>query len=155
MFSSYECCFDFVALIGRRSDERLYYGDYAGFDGLRVGMIKGNYLNGLFEDYAKTHGFTYESALYDTGAQLMDALDSENVDAIINGNMEFNVNQKLLAKIDYMPAYLITSVKRPDLMERLDRALKQVFIENPYYLATLYDKYYGDMDCLLYTSRCV
>ena len=146
LFSSYECCFDFVALIGRRSDERLYYDDYAGFDGLRVGMIKGNYLNGLFEDYAKTHGFTYESALYDTGTQLMDALDSENVDAIINGNMEFNVNQKLLAKIDYMPAYLITSVKRPDLMERLDRALKQVFIENPYYSATLYDKYYGDME---------
>lgn len=53
LFSSYECCFDFVALIGRRSDERLYYDDYAGFDGLRVGMIKGNYLNGLFEDYAK------------------------------------------------------------------------------------------------------
>ncbi len=73
LFSSYECCFDFVALIGRRSDERLYYDDYAGFDGLRVGMIKGNYLNGLFEDYAKTHGFTYESALYDTGTQLMDA----------------------------------------------------------------------------------
>ena len=146
LFSSYECCFDFVALIGRRTDNRLYYDDYAGFDGLRVGMIKGNYLNGLFEDYAKTHGFTYESVLYDTGTGLLDALDRQEVDAIVNGNMEFNVNQKLLAKIDYMPAYLITSVNRPDLMERLNRALKQVFIENPYFSATLYDKYYGDME---------
>lgn len=146
LFSSYECCFDFVALVGRRTDNRLYYDDYAGFDGMRVGMIKGNYLNGLFEEYAGSHGFTYETVLYDTGTKLLNALDREEVDAIINGNMEFNVNQKLLAKIDYMPAYFITSVKRPDLMEQLDQALKQVFIENPYYSASLYDKYYGDME---------
>ena len=28
LFSSYECCFDFAALVGRKSDERLYYDDY-------------------------------------------------------------------------------------------------------------------------------
>ena len=60
LFSSYECCFDFAALVGRKSDERLYYDDYHGFQGIRVGMIKGNFLNDLFDEYAENHGFSYE-----------------------------------------------------------------------------------------------
>ena len=62
------------------------------------------------------------------------------MDAIINGNMEYNMNHKLLAKIDYMPAYFITSVDKPGLMVRLNKALKQIFIDNPYYSAGLYEK---------------
>lgn len=146
LFSSYECCFDFAALVGRKSDNRLYYDDYSGFNGIRVGMIRGNFLNDTFTEYAKLHGFTYEAVYYDTGTQISEALEREEVDAIINGNMEYNIHQKLLAKIDYMPAYFITSVNRPDLMIRLNQALKQVFIENPYYTASLYEKYYGEME---------
>lgn len=146
LFSSYECCFDFAALIGRKTDSRLYYDDYKGFQGIRVGMIKDNFLNGLFYEYSQYHGFTYEAVCYDTGTQIIEALERGEVDAIINGNMEYNINQKLLAKIDYMPAYFITSVNKPGLMKRLDQALKQIFIEDPYYTAGLYHKYYSDMD---------
>lgn len=146
LFSSYECCFDFAALVGRKSDERLYYDDYHGFQGIRVGMIKGNFLNDLFDEYAENHGFSYEAVYYDTGTQILEALEREDVDAIINGNMEYNMNQKLLAKIDYMPAYFITSVDKPGLMVRLNKALKQIFIDNPYYSAGLYEKYYHEMD---------
>lgn len=146
LFSSYECCFDFAALVGRKSDERLYYDDYHGFQGIRVGMIKGNFLNDLFAEYAENHGFSYEAVYYDTGTQILEALEREDVDAIINGNMEYNMNQKLLAKIDYMPAYFITSVDKPGLMVRLNKALKQIFIDNPYYSAGLYEKYYHEMD---------
>lgn len=146
LFSSYECCFDFAALVGRKSDGRLYYDDYQGFQGIRVGMIKDNFLNDLFDEYAKNHGFSYEPVYYDTGTQIVEALEREEVDAIINGNMEYNMNQKLLAKIDYMPAYFITSVNKPGLMVRLNKALKQIFIDNPYYSAGLYEKYYHEMD---------
>lgn len=146
LFSSYECCFDFAALVGRKSDERLYYDDYHGFQGIRVGMIKDNFLNHLFDEYAKNHGFSYEAVYYDTGTQILEALEREDVDAIINGNMEYNMNHKLLAKIDYMPAYFITSVDKPGLMVRLNKALKQIFIDNPYYSAGLYEKYYHEMD---------
>ncbi len=146
LFSSYECCFDFAALIGRKSDERLFYDDYQGFQGIRVGMIKDNFLNGLFDEYSKNHGFSYEAIYYDTGTQIVEALEREEVDAIINGNMEYNMNQKLLAKIDYMPAYFITSVDKPGLMVRLNKALRQIFIDNPYYSAGLYEKYYHEMD---------
>lgn len=146
LFSSYECCFDFAALVGRRSDSSLYFDDYVGFQGIRVGMITDNYLNVLFDEYAQLHGFTYEPVYYDTGTQIVEALELEEVDAIINGNMEYNMNQKLLAKIDYMPAYFITSVNKPGLMTRLDAALKRIFIDNPYYTASLYNKYYYEMD---------
>lgn len=146
LFSSYECCFDFAALVGRKSDSRLYYDDYEGFQGIRVGMIKGNYLNGLFEEYSRLHGFTYEPMYYDTGTQIVDALEQGKVDAVINGNMEYSANQKLLAKIDYMPAYFITSIDKPGLMKRLDKALKKIFMDDPYYTASLYNKYYHDID---------
>lgn len=142
LYSDYECCVDFAALVGRKDDSRFYFDDYQGFDGIRVGMIRDNYLNGLFEEYAKQHGFSYRSVYYDTGTLLVDALNTEEVDAIINGNMEYSADQKLLSKIKYMPAYFIVSKENPELMNQLNGALQKIFTDNPYYTADLYHKYY-------------
>lgn len=144
LFSDYECSVDVISLVGCKTDSRFYYEDEESFEGIRVGMIKGNYLNRLFDDYARRNGFTYEPVYYD--ARMMDALDRGEVDAILNGSMEYNMNQKLLAKIDYVPAYFITSVNNPGLMNELNQALKQIFMENPYYAAGLYNKYYKKQD---------
>lgn len=146
LFSDYECCMDVVSLVGRKTDPRFYYDDYESFDGIRVGMIEGSFLNGLFDDYAKNYGFTYQPVYYDTG--MIDALSQGKVDAILNGSMEYNISQKLLAKIDYVPVYFVTSVNEPELMAKLNQALKQLLMDNPYYAAGLYYKYYKKQDSM-------
>lgn len=145
LFSDEMCCMDYAALIGRKDDD-LYYEDFEAFDGMRVGMITGNYLNQLFDLYTEKHGFTVEKVFYQTGAEENAALENGEVDAIISGNMNFYDNQKLLAKIDFMPAYFITSKEKPQLMEALNEAQNHINLENPYYTATLHEKHYGRIE---------
>ena len=143
LFSQDYCCMDYAALIGRKNNDKIYYEDFENFDGMTVGIIEGNYLNDVFDQYAAKHDFTVNKKSYANSESLEAALEEGEVDAIINGNMNYYDTQKLLAKIDYMPAYFITSVNQPDLMEELDRAQYLIHLENPYYAAQLHEKYYG------------
>lgn len=146
LFSKKECCLDYAALIGRKSDDNYFFQDYKAYHNMRVGMIRENYLNEIFHKYAKEHGFTYKPIYYKNGAYLSTALERNEVDAIVTGSMSYESNQKLLDKIAYMPAYFITSRDNPKLMKQLDSAMNQIILSNPYYNAGLYDKYYASTE---------
>lgn len=143
LFSSEICCMDYTALICMKNDDRYFYEDFKSFDGMTVGIISGNYLNSSFDKYAREHNFSVNYKEYLNAASLCEALNNREVDAIVNGNMNFFPNQKLLAKINYMPAYFITNIQRKDIMDKLNYALKNIQLENPYYAADLHKSYYG------------
>lgn len=145
LFSNEYCCMDYVALIGRRDDSR-YYGDLSSFDGIRVGMIEQNTLNDVFAAYAEKNNFSYTPVVYPSGAALNKALETNEVDAVLSGNMSYFPQQKLLAKIEYMPAYFITNKQNTALMAELNEALAAINLENPYYQAYLHEKYYGNTE---------
>lgn len=63
LFSSIECCIDFVVLLSL-DDSGLYYEDFADYDMISVGMIRGNYLNDCFGQYALDNGFTYDAVYF-------------------------------------------------------------------------------------------
>ncbi|MEA4912587.1 MAG: transporter substrate-binding domain-containing protein [Oscillospiraceae bacterium] len=142
LFSSQECCIDYVALLAGQ-DSGLYYEDYANYDGITVGMIRDNYLNDCFVRYAADHGFTYQTVYYATGAEMSAALAEHSVDAIVTGNLDIDPDTEIIAKFDYMPAYFITGKANADLMAELDDALYRINLENPYFTAGLYDTYYA------------
>lgn len=146
LFSDDYCCMDYAALIGRKDQDEFYYEDFTNFDGMTVGIIAKNFLNQVFDEYAKSNHFSVHKKEYPNSGQLVKALENNEVDGIINGNMNYYGTQKLLAKIDYMPAYFIASVRDSGLMEELNHAQHQIHLENPYYVADLHRKYYGEIE---------
>lgn len=146
LFSDDRCCMDYAALIALKENDDYYYEDFFSFQGMTVGVIEGNYLNQVFDRYAEENHFSVSVKMYPNSEMLENALASGEVEAIVNGNMNFYSTQKLLAKIDYMPAYFITSTERPDLMAGLNEAQRQIYLENPYYVAELHQKYYGAIE---------
>lgn len=143
LYSGFSCSHDYVVLLTLASNEELFYEDYEGFDGIKVGMIEGNYLNEVFEQYAAKNNFKVYRNYYNSGDALNDALTNGEVNAIVTGNMSFYSHQKVLAKIDTMPTYFITAKEKADLMEDLNKALSKINIENPYFEAGLFEKYFG------------
>lgn len=142
LFSSMECCIDYVVLL-TRSDSKLYYEDYKSYNEIEVGMIEGNYLNDCFFQYASDQGFSYKSRFFKNSAEMSEALQEHEVDAIVSGNLDIDPDAKIVAKFDYMPAYFITSKANTDLMKSLDDAMYRINLENPYFTAGLYDTYYA------------
>ncbi|MDD3795519.1 MAG: transporter substrate-binding domain-containing protein [Lachnospiraceae bacterium] len=143
LFSTLECSIDYVALMTNNDNTTLYYEDYSNYGDMVVGMIKDNYLNDCFTEYAEKSNFSFQTRYFETGADLMAALKDRLVDAIVTGNLEIGNDTKILAKFDYMPAYFITSKSNPGLMEQLNDALYRINLENPYFTAQLYEQYYA------------
>lgn len=54
----------------------------------------------------------------------------------------------MVAKFDYLPAYIITGKNNTALMEQLDQAMRAITLENPYFTAALYENFYGRADKL-------
>lgn len=146
LYSKYECCIDYVALYAQLDDNTHFYEDYKSFDNMKIGMITGNYLNVLFEENAKKLGFSFIPLYYDNMTSLHSALTNGEVEGIVSGNMNNCAERKLLAKFDTMPAYFISNKNNTDLMTQLDDAMFKINLDNPYFVAKLHEKYYGEIE---------
>ena len=109
--------------------------------GKRLGMIKGNYLNLCFDKFVGSKGISVQKFYYSSGAEVNEALAAGKIDAIMSGNCVLDEDKKLVAKFDYLPAYIITGKNNTALMEQLDQAMRAITLENPYFTAALYENF--------------
>lgn len=148
LFSRQNCILDFAAIYTSGTNSDILYQDYQSLQGKRLGMIKGNYLNLCFDKFVGSKGISVQKFYYSSGAEVNEALAAGKIDAIMSGNCVFDEDKKLVAKFDYLPAYIITGKNNTALMEQLDQAMRVITLENPYFTAALYENFYGRADKL-------
>lgn len=82
--------FDFSRPIGtnngiltvRSDNSTIVDGNYSTYNGMRVALFNGSSEIKSFADFAGNKGFTYDPFYFDTTAEMEEALQSGNVDAI-------------------------------------------------------------------------
>lgn len=148
LFSDIECCVDYVALIASADNDKLFYEDFENYNGMKIGMIKGNLLNSYFEKFADEKNISFYPFYYNNRTELISALKKDEVEAIVTGNLDQNTFGKLLAKFKFIPAYIISNKNNQKLMDELNYALYKMTLENPYFVAELINKYYGSISDL-------
>lgn len=142
LFSSTPCCTDYTSLVCMEENRALCYNDPQTYEGIRVGMIRENQLNAGFEDYVAKNDLTVERTYVETTTELCRMLEDGTVDAIVYGNLGTHNEFKTLVRISYTPTYFITSRAQPERMEQLNEALNEILLDDLYYEAALYEKYY-------------
>ncbi len=118
-------------------------GDYATYDGIRVGMLEGNSKNANFERFAAEHAFTYQPVYFAEQDDLTAALQDGSIDAAVTGSLRLLENEWLLESFDASPFYVCTRKDRPDLMARIDTAINEMDLHDPNWRATLHEIYYA------------
>ena len=127
-------------LIGR-SDTRLYYNDYEGFNGLKIGYEAGSTMINSLEKYSTEMGFTYQAVEYQNGLDMFSALDNGEIDALVQTNfLEIPDNHVILAKCSSSPVYIATSKRTPELKTELDQAMTSLLSYEPNFNTLLYQK---------------
>lgn len=125
-------------------NENVFYNDYEAFNGMRIGLLKNSYQTEVFPKYASNHGFSYVACLYTTDEEMTMALRNGEVDAIAAGSLARKTDLKPVAKFSVDEFYFITRKNNAQIMEPLDAAMEAIKLEDPYFDARLYEKYYGD-----------
>lgn len=77
LFSKYSVGMESNYLYVLDKNDKYYYNDFAAFDGIRVGMMKGSYQNEAFDEYAKANHFSYIPVVYKTVSEVYTALEEK------------------------------------------------------------------------------
>ena len=119
------------------------FNDYKALNGMTVGLLKDNPVNGSLAPYSKKNNFTVDIVLYDNQAALLKALHDHKIDAILTSSLEQRPTERVVARFAPTPYYFITAKGNKAIMGPLNDSMNQIKTNNPYYNYELQKKYYN------------
>jgi signal transduction histidine kinase/DNA-binding response OmpR family regulator len=129
-----------VMTLSSRTD--LYYKDYDHFPEMKVAITSSQYKN-IDTSLLSEMGITEDNLVFcDDYSQCRSELDDGTVDALISNIMDLSSDMKVLARFDNIPTYISMRIDDPDI-DVINEALKDIKMDNPSFLTSLYDKYYS------------
>lgn len=141
-FSSKSIGTSSALLTVRAGDERYTAGDYASYNGMRVGMIRGNNGNDSMAEFAADKGFSYEPVYFDGLEALEQALqDGQLIDAALTSSLHRADNAWVLEQFPERPFYVIVKKGNTRLLDEVDWALTQLDYYSPGWRLDLFGRY--------------
>lgn len=130
-------------------------GNYNTYNGIQVGLVKGNSRNDGFDNFAREHNFVYEACYYDTVDEMKAALQEGKVDAIVSSNFRDLTGEKTLDTFDEKEFYAIVRKEDKELLEQVNAAIDEMDIYETNWRFQLSDQYYnyGEAAALRFTEE--
>ena len=155
--------FDFSRPIGtnngiltvRSDNSTIVDGNYSSYNGMRVAFLNGSSEIKSFADFAGNKGFTYDPFYFDTTAEMKEALQSGNVDAIAATSMRKTNNERIVDKFDSSDFYVMVKKGNTELLNEINYAIDQMNAVEGDWKTTLYNKNYESIETknLEYTKK--
>ena len=158
--------FDFSRPIGtnngiltiRSDNSTIVDGNYSTYNGMRVALLNGSSRDKEFADFAGNKGFTYDPFYFDTTAEMEEALQSGNVDAIAATSMRKTNNERIVDKFDSSEFYVIVKKGNTELLNEINYAIDQMNAVEGDWKTALYNKNYEsiqtkNLEYLEYTEK--
>ncbi len=137
----------YTTLAVRKDDGRWISDDFQHWNDIKVGAYSASSkrLKEL-EKFANVNGFTYEVVEKDNYEQLLSALQSGEIDAMLQVDISMDEDLRAIAKFSPVPYYFAISKGNQDLVREMNSALSNIASGNPYLQANLYEKYFNAND---------
>ena len=110
----------------RSDDSRFGLNDYGSFDGMTIGVLRGNSRNDDLAALAKEKGFTYQTVEYDEEAELTAALRGGEVDGIVASSLRKHTDEKIVARFALEEFYVIVRKEDTALLNEINRGIAQM-----------------------------
>ena len=146
--------FDFSRPIGtnngiltvRSDNSTIVDGNYSTYNGMRVALFNGSSEIKSFADFAGNKGFTYDPFYFDTTAEMEEALQSGNVDAIAASSLRKTNNERIVDKFDSSDFYVMVKKGNTELLNEINYAIDQMNAVEGDWKTTLYNKNYESIE---------
>lgn len=108
----------------RSDDDRFGLNDYGSFDGMTIGVLKGNSRNGDLAILSQEKGFTYQTVEYEEEMELTAALRNGEVDGIVASSLRKHTGEKIVARFALEEFYVIVRKEDTDLLDEINRGIE-------------------------------
>lgn len=140
-FVTLPMCNIYTTLNVRMDDGRYDYEDFAAFEGMKVGIIRGGVDGENFKAFCGEHNVNLEILEYNETEELLTALEENAVDGVAITHLGKNSSFRSVAQFAPSPLYFAVALDEPELLAELNRAMNQILLSNPSYETDLYNKY--------------
>ena len=122
---------------------------------MRVALFNGSSEIKSLADFAGNKGFTYDPFYFDTTAEMEEALQSGNVDAIAASSLRKTNNERIVDKFDSSDFYVMVKKGNTELLNEINYAIDQMNAVEGDWKTTLYNKNYESIETknLEYTKK--
>lgn len=127
----------------RLEDERYSYNDFESFDGMTVGVMRGNRTFEELDLLSEEYNISFNKVVYETEEEVKEALYNKEIDAFASSNQRVFQDEKIIAKFHNGPFFALMEKGNTKLKQELDGAMEKIMLANPYFEAELYSKYFG------------
>lgn len=110
----------------RADNTKFIAGDYATYNGMRIGTFRKDRTYELFQKWAQEKGFTYQTTFYDTSTELYAAFRSGEVEAIIANSFRKPENEHTLDMFYTNNIYGIVRKDDTQLLNEFNYAINQM-----------------------------
>ena len=126
-----------------REDSTYIAEDFSNWDGITVASYpRMSARLELLEQYAKVNGFTYQVVEYTTTREMIKAVRSGEVDAMLQVDISLLDGLRSIGRFSPSPYYFALSPDREDLLPELNAALEIVSISYENLQHELYERYF-------------
>lgn len=146
-----EAKFDYSRPIGsnecmvtiRKNNHAIIAQDYSTYEGMRVGLLKGNSVNTDFDEFSKEKAFTYTPVYFEKVADMETALQSKEVDALVSSSLRMAKNEWAIEKFHSSSIYIIVRKGNTELLDEINYAIDQVNAAEGDWETDLRNRYYS------------
>lgn len=130
-------------VIATNPDSTLAYEDFEAMKSITYGMVKTYVRRDEFLQYLSDNGIEDPQIKeYDSTAELQEALDNGEVDAMVHTLTEIKEGQRMIGRFAPSPFYYITYPGNDDVMRGLNQAIADLMIDQPELQTGLMNEFY-------------
>ena len=154
-YSGYSYGTSYSTICVRQDDYRWVENDYADWNHMRIGYTKTMKARfELLDSYAKMNNFTYEKVVYDSEEEIYEKLKEGEIDAVVSVDISVQEGTKPIARFSAKPYYFAITKGATQLLSELNKTMADINSSNPYFLSSLYEKYFiGTNDVVVLTKK--
>ncbi|MDE5832760.1 MAG: response regulator, partial [Desulfovibrio sp.] len=127
----------------RLNNKKLRAGDYATYNGMKIGAVAGSTQNDWLDKFANDKGFSYELIEFESPDKMSAALQKGDVDAILSSNLRKPVNETTLDVINSDNFYIIARKEDQAIIDEINAAIEQMNLNEGDWQNELYYRHYG------------
>ena len=132
-----------ATVLSVRQDETQYIvGDPSTYEGMTVGCLEGSSRNDKFVNFAKDNEFNFAFVVYNSLAELKEALANKEVDGILSTNLRTFNGETVLEEFDPTDYYVIVKKGNTKILNQINHAIDEMNYNTPSWKEKLQNKYF-------------
>ncbi len=133
-------------LVAKSSNNNINPNDFENYNDLKIGIVDNYFMENAINKICEEKNFSPTIVKFNSFDECYKNLQNNSVDAILTMSIQDKTNQKILYEFPLEEFYFAVNSANKDFADKIDDALKNIYIGDRTFFSSTYNKYYKNSD---------